>query len=50
MADSAAARSAEAEIIADRTWAFPLYEPEQLQALKAAVDQFFVAAAPLAEV
>ncbi len=37
----AAARRAEAEIVADRTWAFPLYEPGQLQELKKEIERSF---------
>jgi hypothetical protein len=40
-AAAAAARRAEAEIIADRTWAWPLYQPDQIAALKSAIDAAF---------
>lgn len=40
-AASAAARRAEAEIVADRTWAFPLYEPGQMEALRAEIEGRF---------
>ena len=36
-AEAAAGRRMEAEIIADRTWAFPLYEPGQIAGLREAI-------------
>jgi len=40
-AESAAERVGDAEIAADRTWAFPLYEQDQLDALRSCVAAEF---------
>jgi hypothetical protein len=43
-AEAAAGRIGDAEIAADRTWAFPLYEADQLNELRRRVVEMFAAA------